>query len=331
MPLFISNFKRVFLRFGRPEKRTAGWDRVLFSVSVLSICSASILNRSLFTDYPAPSIYQEARSMLDEKVKGVALGASLIRAGLRPSYISDTCVNLAPDAAGYAILELILKENMSQLANLDWAIIELDNLCLCYDRLSKPDQRQSYELGVPRRAIAEARGRKTTDWLTDNFMVYPFFFLPRLTPADIFERIEEQGITDREPGFESLKIAMTPEILAQRNLRRDFDLLNSPVQERNKHAMYEMIDALLKNNVKVILLRMPQSLETYTGRGQDYHAHENKFVSRVLDRYGVNVSVWDMRRLQGVDSKLFSDTRHLNVEGAAWFSTLVDQKLIATQ
>lgn len=68
-----------------------------------------------------------------------------------------------------------------------WALIELDNICLHYDRVNPTaDLGELYDLGVRNHHLNAGGMERLARWLKDNSVIYPLLYLPRLNPASMF-------------------------------------------------------------------------------------------------------------------------------------------------
>lgn len=215
--------------------------------------------------------------------------------------------------------------NIEHLPELRRVIIQLDNLCYLYDRISEErDYQQLYDMGVRRVDLVGKGIPLLMQFSCDNWLLYPVFFMKRFNPAKLPEIPDYVS----EPGFRSLRIMMTKQMLSERNLLQDEYLLDSKRETQNRDALFRLIDVFKRRRIEIIFLRMPRHEEYIAARSSDWIAREEKMIQLVLAYTGRDTRLVDFRRPAGFDTSDFSDTRHLNYLGAAKFSALLNEELL---
>ncbi|MBP7828553.1 MAG: hypothetical protein KA248_01405 [Kiritimatiellae bacterium] len=294
------------------------------AVFLAVLAAGSLLLRAVYTDFPAPSVYAEARRAIGTNTELLVIGNSLTTMGVQPSRLSRRAVNLAVDGGHYEIIELILRRNIDRAPNARWALIQLDNLCYLYDRMTEErDFRQLYEMGVRRQDLVKGPAAYVRQFLTDNWLLYPIFFLDRLTPANPPER---PGLR-REPGFQSRTFRLTDAILAERNLLEDEFLLESKRKPQNRAALFRLIERVKARGMQPVFFRMPRMPAYTRARSAEWLAREEAMIQSVREHEGDGMILLDFRDRPGLDTTHFSDTRHLNYVGAEIFTRRLDEEL----
>jgi len=305
--------------------------RAAWALPVLTLVPALLLGsvtlRTIYTDFPGPSIYQQARASMNEGTRMLAVGSSLVRSGLRPSLFSVPTVNLAPNWSGYDLMELLFMRALERCPRTRWLLIELDNHGLLTDRRAhSTDFRQLYELGVRRRDVVPGRIEALRLFLRDNVVCFPFFYLRRLTPVELAWRRDAPAI-QREPGFWAHELRMTTDLLAERDFAADEQYLGAACEKINRTALQEMITRARARHIQPVFIRMPQLEAYYKARSADWWRKEDELVRLVKETLGEQAVILDCRRMVELKEYHFGDTRHLNVEGATLFTREIDMIL----
>ena len=304
-----------------------GWHLLLGISGIICLALCSVLLRLTFTPWPEPSVHKMAHASISEHTEVVFLGASLVRADINPDYFQREIVNLSVDGGDYQSAELLLRHNINRMPNLKLAVIEIDNLVQFYNRLAVQDLTSLFEQGVPLHSIPNlSLWDRLLQWLKNNALMQPIFFLDRLTPKNLLYR-DRQLTGQKRPGHSTLLTAMNEKELSRRNLNQDEALLSSPSRKANWSALFNLIETLRENNVPFVLLRFPQIRQYQETKSDAFNNAYDELLASVKERYGPELRYWDYIHAPKIDLNDFSDTRHLNVEGARIFSQLLSERL----
>lgn len=315
----ISNSNRVGPGLSR-RRSALMWLVTVALTLVLVLLMGSALIRHVYERWPENRIYRQAHASMGPRTEVVALGNSLVRSAVRPSQMPQSTVVLAPNGADYRALLLVLEANLPRMPSLRWVLIQLDNLCLHYDRVGPyADYGQLYDLGVQVSSLSHGRKERVLRMLKDNPIFYPILYLPRVTPSLILaEQRRRPCVT--EPGFMTYTEAMAPDILAERNLAADQNLLDSSARSENLEALHQIVDLLEAHDIRILWLRLPRNRLYAEALSNRWWEREGTLVSEMRQRQGENFRMLDLGGDAAFDYGLFCDSRHLNHEGANLFS-----------
>ena len=298
---------------------------VVFAGVVLIL--GSLLLRIVNTDFPAPSLYSRIRQAINTDTEILTVGNSLVIYGIQPSLLSRRAVNLAVQSGHYEVYELLLRRNLERCPNVKWVLIQLDNLCLLDDRVSRNrDHGPLYDLGVKRHDLLFSPWEYCRQFLMDNPIMYPIFFMPRLNPSCWWQ--SEEPPMYQEPGFLAYAFQMSDKGVSERNLAQDEYLLQSTRKEENWQALSRIIYFLRAQDIQIVFLRLPR-LEAYSSiRSPEWIKTEEKLVQDVHRIEGERMILLDYRNVPWLATTHFYDTRHLNHLGATTLTRHLDEDLM---
>ena len=296
------------------------------ALAVTMLVAGSLLLRIVNSDFPAPSFYSRIRQSIGTDTEMLVIGNSLVIYGIQPSQFSRHAVNLAVHAGHYEVFDIVMRRNIDRCPNLKWVLIQLDNLCYLDDRMSQNrDHGPLYDLGVKRQDLVNCPWEYVRQFLMDNPVMYPVFFMPRLTPTSLW--LADDAPLYQEPGFLAYGFQMSDHILSQRDLTHDEYLLQSNRKEANWTALVRIIHFLRNRDIQIAFLRLPR-LQAYSAtRSMEWTTTEETLVQDVRKHGGDRMILLDYRDAPWLSPAHFFDTRHLNNMGAKIFTRHLDGDL----
>lgn len=314
-----------------------GWVLVLSAVLLAVFVGCVELLRTLFPQ-PHPRSYRSAGvAQLSEATRGIAVGSSHVAFGFDPGPYGGRVVSLPAGAMDYACAEPVIRRAFERAPNLRLVILEADINGLLIDAIErcKGDFYQLYALGLtiddlPRGAYWKLRQRAL-----ESHMLYPIFFLRRLTPRAL---LWEEGLEiaqQRQAGDAMLKgFVPVDDVITPKNdgrvvieyhkaeFRRDHSAANLAALQRT-------IEWLHAKNVALALVRFPKHPSYREHRPPEWEQRYADRLAALRQRVPADsFVVWDYDALELPDDH-FMDAHHLNRRGASALAEIIRPKVEA--
>ncbi len=308
--------------WGSEERR---FSRFLVTLAILALVHI-VLDAYLFY---RPSDYAEKANLLRSStpVEILILGSSHSLFGIRPDKLKERAINLANVSQSLSLDEQIMRIFLRKHPELRLVVVPVSYFSLdyCLSRGTEEWRDCLYFrfLGVHERSFVEIC-KDARYWSLPVF--YGSGRLRKILSGDAREirmpSLDSFGWCHPKPEY----FGIISQEAARARVKGHQGLMFADLEPKNKQILVRLIDACLHQKVKVLLITLPV-FETYLAQTDP---NTLKHMRSVLQQFGnlPGVKYVDYLADPRFGRSDFADNDHLNENGAAEFSSLLDQEVI---
>lgn len=313
------------------------WAATVTVVLLLTFLACVELLRALFPLPHPRSFRSDAYLRLSDATRAIVVGSSHVAFGFDPRPYGDALVTLPAGAMDYACAEPVIRRALERAPNIRLVILEADINGLLIDAVERGrgDYYQLYALGLTTDDLPRGRYWKWRQAALESRLLYPIFFLRRLTPRSLLWEGGLELAQQREAGDAMLKgYVPSEDVISERNdgrvviefhkaeFRRDHSRMNLA-------ALQRIADEMRARGIALVLMRFPKHRTYRENRPPEWERKYEAMMAQ-LKAYAPEGSyaVWDFDAMALPDEQ-FMDGHHLNRFGAARLDAVVRPRVEA--
>lgn len=300
---------------------------VLLILLLLAVWMAAVVLVDYLDPFPPEDpVLSGASAALGENTHMLAMGTSHVLYGINPAVLGPDTMNIAMAGADYETLFLILRHRLPDMPNLQFVLLEADNLSLFNTGLDRRDFSAIYAWGLTRKDLPLSRKAHWRQVVIEHPLVAPFLFSKRLTPAAWVRGIPNDRLRIG-PGFQIYTGRMSSHNDGKNRILAHELTMSDSSAERNIKALTEMLRLLKQHGVRVVMMTLPHD----DGYSANASARWNEYFRDILEvarnELGDEMEWWNYDRDPAFTDEDFNDGHHLNGQGAEKFSRLLQKRI----
>lgn len=313
---------------------SAAWC-VVVTLVLLAVFLGNVYVLRVLFPMPHPQSYRSASlELLSTNTRALAIGSSHLAFGLDPAPFGGALATMPAGGMDFSCEEVVLRCALERAPNVRAILLEADVINLLIDAIdkSKGDYHQLYALGLSIEDLPMSRYAKLRQHVIESKLLYPVFFLKRLTPqAFVWE--DAAAVAARREADDAMLRGYVPseDVISDKNDGRVVVEFHKADYKRdhsraNADALIRILRAMREQGRVVVLLRFPKHHTYWESRPPEWEARYRALMDRVASEAPDGWQVWDYDELPLPDED-FMDGHHMNRRGAEAFTQLLKPRI----